>query len=136
MIQRIQSVWMLLASACAFLSIKMPFFVGTNPKGEASYQLTGTENFYILFLTIAVGIISLVAIFLYKDRKVQMRLCVAGILVEAILIFIYYQKSNAYTEGTYALTALLQAMIFFFLFFAIRGIRNDNRIIRDSERLR
>lgn len=136
MIQRIQTVWMLLASACAFLSIKLPFYVGTNAKGETSYQLNGTENFYLLFLTIAVAVVALVAIFLYKDRRLQMRLCVAGILLEAALLILYYKESSTFTGGTYALTALLQAGIFFFLFFAIRGIRNDNRIIRESDRLR
>ncbi len=65
-----------------------------------------------------------------------MRLCVAGIMLEVILLFLYYQKSSSYTAGTYALTALLQALILFLLFLAIRGIRNDNRIIRESDRLR
>ncbi|HRF26666.1 MAG TPA: DUF4293 domain-containing protein [Ferruginibacter sp.] len=136
MIQRIQTIWMLLASVCAFLSIKLPFFVGTKPSGESSYQLNGSENFALLALTIAIGIVSLVAIFLYRDRKTQMRLCVAGIMLEVILLFLYYQKSSSYTAGTYALTALLQALILFLLFLAIRGIRNDNRIIRESDRLR
>lgn len=127
---------MFLAALCAFLSIKLPFYIGTSAKAVASYQLTGTENLYLLFLTIAVGIVSLVAIFLYKDRKLQMRVCVAGILLEAALIILYYRESSTFTDGTYALTALLQAGIFFFLFFAIRGIRNDNRLIRESDRLR
>ena len=136
MIQRIQTIWMFLAALCAFLSIKLPFYVGTNAKGVASYQLNGAENIFLLILCLAVGIVALVAIFLYKDRRLQMRLCVADILLEAALIILLYRESSTFSEGTYALTALLQAAIFFFLFFAIRGIRNDNRLIRDSDRLR
>ena len=136
MIQRIQSIWMLLASVCAFLSIKLPFYVGTNAKGVGSYQLNGAENLFLLFLSIAVGIVALVAIFLYKDRRLQMRICVADIFLEAALIILYYRESAKFTEGTFALTALLQAAIFFLLFLAIRGIRNDNRILRESDRLR
>lgn len=136
MIQRIQTIWLILASAAAFLSIRLPFYVGTNSNNVGSYELKATENLWMLLLTIAVGLVSLIAIFLYKDRRFQMRICVAGIFLQAALCILYYREANTFSTGTLALTALLQAGIPFFLFLAIRGIRNDNRIIRESERLR
>jgi len=138
MIQRIQSVWLLLASACAFLSLKMPFYVGTNKDNVASYKLMGTENFYLMLLTIAIGVLALINIFLYKNRKLQIRLSVLGIMLELLLIFLYILEVRTFLagSGTYALTALLHSLVVFFFFFAIRGISKDAKVIRDSNRLR
>ncbi|MBL0145112.1 MAG: DUF4293 family protein [Chitinophagaceae bacterium] len=66
MLQRIQSVWLLLATVCSFLTIKFPFYSGTNSKGEASYQLVATENIYLLVLTIAIAVVLLITIFYTK----------------------------------------------------------------------
>jgi hypothetical protein len=136
MIQRIQTIWMFLAALCALLSIKLPFYVGTNTSGVASYQLNGAETILLLIITVATGVVPLVAIFLYKDRKMQLRLCVVAMLLEVITLLLYYREYAQYTQGTFALTAILQAAVLAFLFLAIKGIRNDNQIIRDSERLR
>lgn len=138
MLQRIQSIWLLLASACAFISLKMPFYSGTNSANIASYRLMGTENFALMLLTIAIGIIALFTIFLYSNRKIQMRLCILGILLEGLLIFLYYKETTKFVvnTGTYSLTSILQVLILVFFFLAIRGISHDNKIIRESNRLR
>ncbi|HMJ48493.1 MAG TPA: DUF4293 domain-containing protein [Ferruginibacter sp.] len=136
MIQRIQSVWLLLASACAFISLKVPYYSGTTNDGIPSHKLLGTENFYLMLLTIAIGVLALITIFLYKNRTLQLRLCILGILLEALLIFLYYREVHTFREGTYSLTALLQACIVLFFFLAARGVSNDNNIIKDSNRLR
>ncbi len=136
MIQRIQSVWLLLASACAFLSLKMPFYSGTTKDGIPSHELLGMDNFYLMMLTIAVGVIAFISIFLYSNRKLQMRLCILDILLEAGLLFLYYKKVTTYLEGTYSLTAILQVLVLIFLILAARGINRDAKIIRDSNRLR
>jgi len=138
MIQRIQSIWLLLASACAFLSLKLPFYIGTNKDGVASYKLTGVENYYLMLLTIAIGVLALIIIFLFKNRKLQVRLSVLGIMLELLLIFLYYMQVRTFAagSGTYALTSLLHSCVVFFLFLAIRGISKDAKVIRDSNRLR
>ena len=138
MIQRIQSIWLLLASACAFISLKTPFYSGTNATGNASYRLMGTENFPIMLLTIAIGIICLFTIFLYNNRTFQMRLCLLGLILEALLIFLYYRETTTFLAGTgtYSLTAILQLLILVFIVLAMCGINHDNKIIRESNRLR
>ena len=60
MIQRIQTVWFLLASVSAFLSLEFPFFIGTNKDHEASYQLNGMENIYLMLMTILIGALAFV----------------------------------------------------------------------------
>lgn len=136
MIQRIQSVWFLLASACAFLSLKMPFYVGTTKEHVASYQLNGMENFYIMLLTIAIGALAFILIFLFKKRRRQVRFSVLGIMLELLLILSYYLQVRTFIDGSYALSALLQSCVIFFFFLALRGIGKDIKVVKDSDRLR
>ena len=136
MIQRIQSLWFLLASACAFLSLRMPFYVGTTKEGITSYQLTGMTSVYLMLLTIAIGTLAFVIIFLFKKRKRQVRYAVFGIMLELVLILLYYLQVRTFSEGTYALASLLQGCVLFFLFMALRGIGRDINAIKDSDRLR
>jgi hypothetical protein len=138
MIQRVQSIWLLLASVCAFLSLKMPFYSGTNSANVPSYRLMGTENFYFMLLTVIIGVIAVFNIFLYSNRKLQLRLCILGILLEGLLIFLYYKKSTTFLPGTgtYALTSILQVGVLVSYAFAMKGISNDNKIVKESNRLR
>ena len=136
MLQRIQTIWLLLAAACAFLSFQFPFYTGTNAELIPSAILDGKTTIPIILTTAAIGIVALICIFLYKNRKLQLRLTVLCIALEALLIFLYYSQVKTFTAGTYALTALLQGCIVFFLFLAARGINHDEKIIRDSNRLR
>ena len=56
----------------------------------------GTENLYFILLSTAVAVLALINIFLYKQRPLQLRLCVLGILLEAGLIFLYYKKVQTF----------------------------------------
>ncbi len=136
MLQRIQTIWLLLAAACAFLSFQFPFYTGTNAELIPSAILDGKTTIPIILTTAAIGIVALICIFLYKNRKLQLRLTVLCIALEALLIFLYYSQVKTFTAGTYALTALLQGCIVFFLFLAARGINHDEKIIKESNRLR
>ncbi|MBP6023583.1 DUF4293 domain-containing protein [Ferruginibacter sp.] len=136
MIQRIQSVWLLLAAICLFLTYKLPFYVGTNAKGTVEYNLTGTENFLLMLVTFLTGALAAVTIFLFKKRILQLRLCVLGIVIEALLIFLYYTEVKTFTTGTYALWAILHSVVVISFFLAAKAINKDEKLIKDSDRLR
>lgn len=136
MIQRIQSIWLLLAAICSFASLKLPFYSGTDATGIPSSTLEGTDSLLLICATLAVGIISLITIFLFKNRSTQIKLTLLAMIVEALLIFLYYDTSTKYLGGTYALTSILQPAVLLFLFLAFNGIRKDNKIIKESNRLR
>ena len=136
MIQRIQSVWLLLAAVCAFATFKLPYYTGTNAKGLSPYELNANENFLLLLTTIAVGGVALISIFVFKKRPLQLRLCVLGIFLEALLIFLYYREVKTFTQGTYALTAILHSIIVICFFLAARGINKDQKMVKESDRLR
>jgi len=68
MLQRIQSIWLLLASICSFATLKFPFYMGTDKTGVPSSTLEATDNFLLIIFTVAIGVTALLSIFLYKNR--------------------------------------------------------------------
>ena len=136
MIQRIQSLWLLLASACAFASLKLPYYSGSKLNELTLTELNGTSNFLLLIATVAVGGLALVNIFLFKKRTLQLRLCVLGILLEAIVIFLYYREMQNFSAGTFSLTSILQMVIVLSFVLAGRGINKDAKMVKNSDRLR
>jgi hypothetical protein len=139
MIQRIQSIWLLLASICAFLTFKLPYYSGTMTTDTAlSYhELKGTTGGTgILILTGLVSLLALVILFLYKQRVLQLRLCVAGIVLEVVLIFLYYRQVETFTNGSYSLAAMLHSAIIIFFVLAGQAINKDEKLVKDSDRLR
>lgn len=136
MIQRIQSVWLLLAAVCIGLTVKLPYYSGTNAKGVASYELNATENFLLFGTTIITALLALLIIFFYKKRPLQLRLCVLGIALEALLIFLYYREITTFTLGTYSLWSILHGLSVILFFLAARAINKDEKLIKDSDRLR
>jgi hypothetical protein len=136
MLQRIQTIWLLIAAALAFAGLKFPFYSGTDKTGIPSSLLTGIHPVYLLMITVAVAVLALVTIFLFRNRTLQLRLCIVNIILQAVLIYLYYRESQTFAGGTYALTAIIQPAVLVCLFLAVAGIRRDNRIIADSNRLR
>lgn len=137
MLQRIQTVWLLLAGIAALLTLKLPYYGGIQQVNVPYNELNGiTGGIGILLVTVFIAVIAFVCVALYKNRTTQLRLCVAAILLEALLIFLYYRQVSAYAQGTYALTSILHMFIVLFFVLAARGINKDEKLIKDSDRLR
>jgi len=137
MIQRIQSIWLLFAAVCVFLTLKFSTYVGTNKDLIPSTFLNGVATLPLIFVTLAVGILTLITIFLYTNRKFQLRLTILAVLLEAGLVFLYYNEIQTFIgKGTFSITAILHVAVIVFLILAARGIRSDNKLIKDSNRLR
>ena len=136
MIQRIQSIWLLLAAACAFAGFKFSYYSGTKANDILLHELNATSTMLLMITTIAVGVLALITIFLFKNRTLQLRLCVLGIFLEALLIFLYYSEVKTFVQGTYSLTALLHSIIVIAFFLSARAINKDEKLIKDSDRLR
>ena len=137
MIQRIQSIWLFFAAVCVFLTLKFSTYVGTNKDLIPSTFLNGIATLPLIFVTLAVGILTLITIFLYKNRRLQLRLTILAVLLEAALIFLYYKEIQTFIgKGTFSITAILHVAVIVFLILAARGISSDNKLIKDSNRLR
>ncbi len=136
MIQRIQSIWLLLASVVSFLTLKLSFYSGTYLPDNLYHQLNGTQNLSLMIVTIVLGVLALITIFLFKRRVTQLWLCIVAILLDVLLVFLYYQQTKDFTRGDYAFTAILHIVIIAALVLAARGINGDEKLIKDSNRLR
>ena len=141
MLQRMQSVWLLLAAIFAFLTIRFSFYSGNiEPPGKAAgfQYLTASFNIWILIVTIAVICIAVIDIFLYKNRKLQSRLAIVGILFSVLNIFLYFKASNQFVEqqGSHTITSIFVYVIPVLFFLAARGIYRDQKLVKSLERLR
>ena len=136
MIQRIQSIWLLLASIISFLTLKLSFYSGTYLPDNLYHQLNGTQNLGLMIVTIGLGVLTLITIFLFKNRVTQLWLCIVAILLDLLLLFLYYQQTKDFSRGDYAFTAVLHVVIIAALILAARGINKDEKLIKDSNRLR
>lgn len=130
MIQRIQSIWLLLAAASAFAGFKFSFFSGNKLNDPLLHELNASSSFLLMITTIAVGGLALITIFLFKKRTLQRGLCMLGILLEAVLIFLYYRETTHFTQGNYSLTAILQGIIILAFILAIAGINKDSKLLK------
>lgn len=134
MIQRIQTIWLLLASVCVFLTLKFATYAADK---NGVHLINGTENTKLLFATIATGIVPLFAVFLYKKRKQQLLLTLLGIVLQLVLGYLYYKEIQLYVgTGSVSFTAILHILTLVFLLLAAKGIRADEKLIKDSNRLR
>jgi hypothetical protein len=142
MLQRIQSIWIFLAAVCAALTFKFPFYTGNTVVGNNGHlfdNLTATSSILILIITIVIIGGSLVNIFNYKDRKKQLWITIALIVLSLLNIVLYYIKTtpgHGFIEGGFALSALLTLVVPVLLILAVRGIMRDQKLVKSVDRLR
>jgi len=136
MIQRVQTLWMLLAAILVFLTLKFSFYNGTFIETNAYHEVVATDNFLLLILTSALGTGILINIFLFKNRTVQSRIILLAFVLEFVIIFLYIKQTAKFSTGSFTLWSAFHILIIIFLFFAARGIYKDSKLIRDSNRLR
>jgi hypothetical protein len=142
MIQRKQTIWLLLAALAIFLTLKFSFYsgtllnTGTLVSKDLFDSLVATDNFLIMVLTCALGSAVVINIFLFKNRTLQFRICIIAVLVEALIIFLYYRQTKLYTKGTLDIWAIFHLVAVVALILAANGIYKDEKLIKDSNRLR
>ncbi len=157
MIQRIQTVYLALAAAALAIAFFFPVISFINEgqiwldvylKGfqDNSAPLVGLSNnllIPLMILVILVIVMAVSAVFLYKNRKLQMRLARLGIvllLVVIALIFFYYANILAKATSTApdfnhpGVYLLLVSLAMFIL--ANRSISKDDKLVRSADRLR
>lgn len=135
MIQRIQSIWLLLAATAVLFGLKLTFYTAFLPD-QTYHSINGMDQFWLSATTIATGLVALIAIFLFKNRTVQLRLTLLALVLELILIAIYFKATSGYEKGEFAVTSLLQLAAIVFLLLASRGINKDEKMVKESDRLR
>lgn len=142
MIQRIQTVWLLLAAlvmACIF------YFPVYQFKGAPTQLPMTIGNDFVGIILAGISIIlSLVTIFRFKNRKSQSGLTWLNILVtiglQAWLFFkitnFRSDPANSTLQGYYWIGTFLPLVTLILLFMAKSGIRKDEKLVKSLDRLR
>ncbi|HEY4290259.1 MAG TPA: DUF4293 domain-containing protein [Puia sp.] len=153
MLQRKQTLWMLLALICAALTFKFAFYfgnmkVGLNgiaplevkalPTFGAGSVSAGSGSILILLVTVIIIAGVLINIFNFKARKKQLWITIGLLFLSLLNIFLYWWKSGTppFESGSYSLGALLSLVIPVSLFMAARGIMKDQKLVKNADRLR
>ena len=145
MIQRIQSIFLLIAGAGFFSLFKFPFAKSsevTAPLFE-DQLFTIQDNPILLGLCILGGIISMAAIFLYKNRILQKRIALVGIIA-ALFVggFAFYLMMSEGKDIPSNIEVSDQAGLFMpavsliMLILSNVYINKDEKLVRSADRLR
>lgn len=152
MIQRVQSIWLFLASLTLFLLLILPVLAKQDAGGETLLYVGGiyhrtndivqkTLSYPGLFgLTIATSVLCLVNIFTFKKRSLQKQLTLLTIILNVIIIICVggyaYMITGGTTGASFQIGIALPVLTLIFCVLAFRGIRQDEQLIRSADRLR
>jgi len=135
MIQRIQTIYLLLAVLTLGFSVFYPVWTDVNSPGAFPINIFEANPYLPLrILWIVMPVIPLVAIFFYKKRKRQITLCrISFLIVVFFLAFVCFYLSQGNINSYFT---LLPAVSLLFLYLAYRNIRKDEELVRSMDRLR
>lgn len=156
MLQRIQSIYLFLVSLAMGLMFAFPISTYYGDLHTFKLSLLGIENLVpssenlfqnyftlpLLIFVLLLCMLALITIFQFKNRKRQLKIIKANILLNIILIvgiFLIYSKlilSQVEVSEEYKIGAFLPLFSLILLVMAYRGVKRDEEIIRSADRLR
>lgn len=150
MIQRIQTLFLLAAVVVQILFLSFPiahfvvdsvnlefYAIGFKSNGEVM-----AKTLPLFILSLAILFLTVVDIFLYKKRILQIRICMYTILLNiglAGMMFLNisnFMKVNTVTANSFGAFLVAPAVSIILLFLAFRGIRKDELLLKAYDRLR
>lgn len=155
MIQRIQSLYLFLTAVLTAILLFVPFarFIGgTEEFVLRAFGFHGVATGTVVVPTVPMGALIVLAallpfvnIFLYRRRRVQMRLCVVGIVLLAgvqALICYYILRVGTIVPGlgphsvSYSVAAILPLIGIILSYLALRGVKRDEALVKSLDRIR
>ena len=142
MIQRKQTIWLLLAALCGFAMAKVPIFEATLSTNVIQ-QVMASDSLLLFALITGIAILAIICIFLFKNRTLQFKLVIitiilalAGIALQVWKVEGYKTATTNISKGTYQVGGLLPVAMVIFLILAARGIYKDEKLVKSLDRLR
>lgn len=138
MIQRKQSVWLLLASIFDAVTFRFPFYNGdwTKDTIPTPVDLNAQSTLWLTIVSVLTGALAFAAIFLFGNRKLQLTLCTVGLLVAIGMLALYFLEIQNFTSGTISLWCIFYFAVAVFFILAMKGIRGDQKLLKSLDRLR
>ena len=158
MTQRIQTIWLFLATLALFSLFLFPSIQVVDPDG--SVRIIKASGVYgdrsdrigqtvkilpfctLTVMTIVLGLIPAVIAFFHQNRKRQIMACYLTILAIVGYSFYFIEAAKQAVNDTvlgvtnYRMGLVFPSLAILFIILAIRGIRNDERLIKSADRLR
>lgn len=157
MLQRKQTLFLLLAAICGALTFLFP--VETFVRGDQTYFFRTTGLFMAdgtavvdaalkvpFFIVIGfLAVVLVVAVFLYRNRQRQITVVrTVNLLLMAVVVFLFitgnsvraYLEQGGHVEEHFGPSIILPVVMVILVFLAERGIRKDEALVRSTERLR
>ena len=136
MLQRIQTIYLLIAAlASGVLSMYLPY--GIDAEGVAHYA---NEDFFLLGLFLGSSALSLISIFMFKNRKLQFVLGRVNILLNFILLGVLVYWSLTVSGETHVsekgIGMVIPIISIVLLVIANKAIRRDEDLVKSVDRLR
>ncbi len=152
MIQRIQTLFLLGAAAVLALMLFMPLAEILTKDGVTFEAMSRglvrqdgeviVETWPVFILVLVTALLLFLNIFLFKNRKLQIRFCVYGIILAFGMIgLMYYFWVVIFRQLDVDSYWLRMALIFpvvsiIFTYLAFRGIRKDEILVRSLDKIR
>lgn len=136
MLQRKQTIWLLLAALFTALTYKFPFYSVTEDITIENRNILAMDAIYTILSGIATAVLCIISIFLYRRLKLQLQVTWLTALCSLLHIVLLYVSSVSAGKGNLSLTALLPVAAFLLTIAAARGISMDKRILEEAYRNR
>lgn len=159
MIQRIQSIYLLCSVIFMAIFVFTPYFNITTP--DAVYQLSScgisisempeastttpviasSQNYVVAIISALIMVLSVIAIFMYKNRNKQMLVCkinyIFYITLYVVMALYAYTHYSALGGTAFATTSFVVFPVCAVItnWLAVSAINKDEQMVRDSERM-
>ena len=144
MIQRIQSIFLFLASGSLLSLFKIPFSNTNNAIGQlyADQQFNIMDNQALMLLTVIGGLLSLVSIFLFRNRKIQLNvnylfaLVCVGICGFSWWLYQSNLPNESETSVAMGIGLFMPIVSLILSLLASYFIKKDDKLVESMDRLR
>lgn len=152
MIQRIQTLYFALSVVALIVMMFFPVALFADAQREVWFylhhiviktaqQTTSVPIYVLMPVIVVVMLIALVSIFLFKHRKLQLRMAIYNMIMLVFLnIFCLYNiimlAEKNHLDYRIKLSALLPLISLIFTFLAWWNVRKDEKLVQSVDRLR
>lgn len=140
MIQRIQSIYLFLAAAAAFALFAVAFVNVSGTTDVAAFSdgdFDINDNIILMILAIVCGVVALVNVFLFNNRKLQMRIGQLVMLLNLVLgamagIFLFQAMNGQTVEIAPNAGFAMPVLSIVFAWLANRNIKKDEKLVSSA----
>ena len=150
MLQRKQSLWLMLSACVLGLTYFIPFGVkmlsSVGTEQIVSTPLYNYSFFPIMVLTLLGMLLPVITIFLFKNRSLQMRLIIISMGLHGAALVSMVLKCIDKTEGNKFVLGMLGSQLYIglaiplisliLLYMAYHGVHSDEKLVKSADRMR